>query len=308
LKSILKDRQSIKLKDYFEIVNPTYSVLKITPNTSNRNYDTELIAKTMAGMFKAPIQRIEKERFKISYYLPSKVSFVVDISKNDCEFFLICPREYSRLFKEKCSEIWNRITIDEVEKIKEIGLEASKYRLNYFKEDALSLNVNKKSNDPLNNILNVMDIMEEEDRVNIYYNFVPMGQTRWRGLYKETMKKIENGTPIEKNPFEPKNIGLYIALGLIKLFNSILEICGEIMGVQKKENKLLMPTTFTYVESKLSSLSKTTKQKENATIVGTQILVTSKSKDKKREENNAIAVCEGFKSISQELYNTLFLY
>lgn len=296
--------RSIKLSDYFEIIHPKYSVLQITPDTSNRNYDTELIAKTIANMYRMPYQRIIREiknkGFKIKYELPSKASFEINITKDDCTFYMIIPRLYSRLFLEKCTEVWKRATVQEIATIPITDEEiqkALKYELHYSKEDPLSLKVNKKTNDPLNNILNVMDIMEQEDKINIFYNLIPINQSRWLGVYKETMKKLKAGLPIDKEKLNAAVILKYLGIGTIKAIDFAFDIFGEVLGYSKPRSHQEVAVTML---DKLSNLSAITRKKENSVVIDTQLVVMSESHDKIRKQNNAYAVLEAYKCIAED--------
>lgn len=300
----LKNGKAITLSEYFEIVHPKYSVLQITPNTSNRNYDTELIAKTIANLYRMPYQRVLREikgaGFKIKYELPAKTSFEINITKDDCTFFIIVPRLYSKLFIEKCTEVWRRATVQEVATIPitdEEILKALKYELHYSKEDALSLKVNKKTNDPLNNILNVMDIMEPDDKVNILYNFIPINQIRWLGIYKETMKKLKAGLPIDKEKLNAAVILKYLGIGAIKVIDFAFDLLNEILGDSKPQSHQEAAVTMI---DKLSNLSVITRKKENSVVLDTQLVVISQSPDKVRKQNNAYSVLESYKSIAED--------
>ncbi|KZL94392.1 hypothetical protein [Clostridium magnum] len=300
IKKIFQKEKTYSFSEFFQIVKPKYSVLQITPDTSNRNYDTELVAKTIANMYRLPYQRITKEMknkgFKVTYKLPEKASFIIDITKDDCKFYMLVPKQYSKLFIEKCSEVWKRATIQEVGEI-QIPQDSEKYQLRYAKEDALSLKVNKKVNDPLNNILNVMGIMEKDDRINIIYNLAPINQSRWVGVYKETMKKINAGLPIEKEKFNPVVALKYIGIGIIKTIDFAFDILNDIVCDGKPIKNSEVAVTLV---DKTSNLSKITHKKEGATVVDAQLVVLSKSEDKIRQENNAYAVLEAYKTIGED--------
>lgn len=284
------------ISKYFEIVKPKYSILQIIPHTSNRNYDTELIAQTIGSLYKRSWERIELNKtgrytFKLSYYQQEKSSFIVDISKKDCKFYLMVPDRLKGLFTEKCKEIWKRVEVNEVYELP--SFEGEKYQVNYNKDDALSLKVNKKSNEPLNNIMSVMDQLEEDEAVKILYNFIPINQGRWRGIYKETMSKIKKGLPVEKNKLSFE----YLLITFVNVFIYIIDFTFS-----------LIDTLFTGKENakktkegndKLSKLSKSTVKKEDETIIGTQIVITTVGKFR-RTHSSAIAVSDSFKSISED--------
>jgi hypothetical protein len=290
----------MKLSDYFELQKPKYVNLQIIPHSSNRNYDTEILVQTMASIYKLPYQRLRKEinenkNFKFTFELPEKSSFEISITKEDCQFYLIVPRRYKNLFIEKCNDVWSKITINEVESIPSIGGE--KYELYYKKEDPLSLRVNKKTNEPLTNILSVKDIMDNDDKINILYNFIPISQSRWKGIYNETMKHMKNGIPIDKEKYTAAYFIKIFLIGMIKGIDFTFDLLNDFLSEEKR--KINAETAITSIDS-TDSLSRTTRKKKNSTVIGTQIIVGSKSTDKSRQHNNAIAVCESYKIINDD--------
>jgi hypothetical protein len=308
----LKKEHSMKLSDYFELKRPTYVTLQIIPHSSNRNYDTELLVQTMANMYSLPHDRFKREinenkTFKFTYDLPEKASFMIQITKEDCLFYLIIPKRYKNLFTEKCIEVWKRATVNEVDKIPEIGGEA--YELRYAKEDPLSLKVNKKTNNPLSNILNVKDIMGESDEIGILYNFLPLDQRDWKRVYSNTMKRVHSNKLVEKEKFTPQIVVTYIALGLIKFIDVLFSLGSRVTSRSSRKNvnsgKNINPeVAITRVTPNEGvNISKHTIKKEMLSVIGTQIVVSSKSDDKTRQSNNAIAVVESYRAISDD--NTL---
>ncbi|OSA97753.1 UNVERIFIED_ORG: hypothetical protein B2H98_06720 [Clostridium botulinum] len=295
-----KKEQTMKLSEYFELKNPKYCTLQIIPHSSNRNYDTEILVQTISSIYKLPYQRLKKEikenkSFKFTFELPEKASFILSISKDDCKFYLVVPERYKKLFIEKCTDAWNKSTINEVNTL--INLEGEKYELHYKKEDPLSLKVNKKTNEPLSNILSVKDIMEDDDKINIVYNFIPISQNRWKGIYKETIKHINSGIPIDKEKYTLSFFIRMLFIGLIKGIDFSFDLLNDFFGDGNSNANNEAAITRTYTSDELS---KNTKKKENATVVGTQIIVNSNSIDKTRQCNNAISVCESYKVINED--------
>ena len=72
------------------------------------------------------------------------------------------------------------------------------YQLYYKNEDALSLKVDRKSNEPLNSILNVINIMEMGDRLTLFYNFLPADNRGFKNYYDEVMERYKNNELLEK--------------------------------------------------------------------------------------------------------------
>lgn len=293
--------KTMSIPEFIQLVKPKYVTLQISPSVSNRNYDTELIALTIANMYRLPYQRLQKDikksGLKITYQLPEKASFVISITSDDCKFYLVVPERYAKLFTEKCCEVWKRATVKEVDHAPE--LEGSKYELFYSKEDALSLKYNKKTNEPLSNILSVKDIMEKGDKLDILYNFIPTSQTRWKGVYNQTMKKIESDIPVDKEKLSMSFIGKYILIGSIKLIDFAFDIFNDLLDDGKKAHRAPPEVAVTSTD-KVSNLSKITHKKENATVIDTQIVVCSKSEDKIREHNNALSVVESYQTLTQD--------
>jgi hypothetical protein len=158
--------KSIKLSDYFAIRNPTYITLQLIPSTSNRNYDTELIAQTISQFTPEPILKRFKREQKIFFDKPPKIVFITKILSDDVFFYLLIPEIYKTLFTTECLQVWKRVTIKELDELPSINGNYN-YSLIYTKEDALSLKYNKKDNTPLNNIMMVKSSLQNDDEVNI---------------------------------------------------------------------------------------------------------------------------------------------
>lgn len=294
--------KSMKLKDYFQIQNPTYIILKITPDTSIRNYNSSNIAKSIQYMYRSITQRIRKEEKKLIFEASVKCSFFIDIQKKSVQFYFIVPEKYLGLIKEKIMETWPKTTIEIITDITPFSSEALKYQLKYSKEDALSLNVNKKCNEPLNSILNVIDILEEGDRIGIFYNFMPYIQKGWRVEYQRTIDKLKNNEPIDREKLTYRYILKEGFIILINLVQDFIDIISDFFGADKKDQSQSLAEvalTSLMLEDK-KKLSNATVAKKDAVVVSTQMLVVSDSEDKKRQENNAIAVLEGYKTISED--------
>ena len=72
-------------------------------------------------------------------------------------------------------------------------------QLVYAKEDALSLCVDRRDNELISNNLNIIDVLQDSDKVGIFYNFIPTTQYSWRANYKSSIDKYNSGNPIDKN-------------------------------------------------------------------------------------------------------------
>lgn len=289
--------KSITLKEYFKIIKPTYVYLKLTPTNSIRNYNSDKIAKAINSIYKDFTQRIIKYERQIQFHCPSKVSYYVYIEKHKTEFYFIVPEVYLHLLKEKIGDTWKGITVKQVEAIPVFDKTCKKYALQYSKEDGLSLATDKRTNTLLSSTLNVINVMEEEDRIGVFYNFMPLSQYAWRADHEKTLKKIKDNYPVDKE----KNLTAimkYCAAVIIEIANMLIEVFTELSGHSKDKTQDVRELLFSQYNQK--QLSDSTIRKKDETILGTQIVVLSDSKDRLRKHNNAVAVSEAFKSIGED--------
>ena len=297
--------KSIKLSEYLQIIKPIYVNLKITPDTSIKTYNSTNIAQTIAHMYRNAWELIRKEEKKFKWVVntPVKCSYLINITKTDVEFYFIVPMQYATGIKEKIQETWKKASIEEVGEIKEFSPQALKYQLNYKKEDALSLSVNRQVNEPMNSIFNVIDIMQDTDRIGIFYNFMPCHQLPFRKEYADTMTKIKENKPIDKEKLNSKYMGKMMIFGLIELLDWVKEIMIDFTGgsSNKKNEELSFLEVASEVLKSSKNLSIQTKKKKDAMILNTQMLILSESNDKVRECNNAISVCQSYKAVSESI-------
>lgn len=296
---MLGKTKSIPYKRYVELIRPQYIYLKIITEKSIRNYNSSNIAKAITYTYKSLAKRIKKEQKKIWIETDYKISYVVDIKKDDVAFYFIVPNCFKSLIIDKMREIWHKATIEETERIEGYSEDVIAYELNYKKEDALSLAIDKKSNEPLNSILSVTDIMKDNDRVTIIYNFLPTPQTGWKERYKETMSKYKKHKPLDKKKFTTSYLLRSGLTGMLCLVDTVIEVLSEFLGSNADKKESLAESISTMlIEDR--ALSKNTKNKKETTILETEVVVISESDDKTRKENNAISVCQSYNSIEED--------
>lgn len=285
--------KSMKLSDYYKVIKPTYRYIKITTHKSIRNYNTTNIAKTVANTYKSLDSCIKREGKKLIFETSFKISYVIDIYKEEANFYFIVPEYYLNQMLTKIKEIWSKATIKVVEGIDPISSTASTYSLSYSKDDALSLHVDKKTNQPLNQILVVMDNMIDDDRVTILYNFTPVN-IDWESRYDKVMERIREGKNIDKlNLTNSKYIFKLICDLIANIAGIFLKVADEFLGVKNDKTNLS-------ISKEEKQLSQHTKLKKSATIIKTQIAVLSYSEEQSRREKNAISVCNSFNSIDED--------
>jgi hypothetical protein len=253
-------------------------------------------------MQKSIIKRIHKEEKKLLYETQVKCSYVIDIYRDKIEFYFIVPVQYVSIVQEKIREVWPKITIDQVECIAPFDTKNTTYELMYKKEDALSLEVNRKTNDPLNAILNVVEILKDDDRVSILYNFMPCNsQLACKNEFDRTITKYRNNEPVDRNKLNGSYIFKSVVLLIAELLDMFVKGINEFIGTTNESNQFsILESAITRLDNRNVELSPATKNKKNDIILNTQIAVISQSKDKTRATNNANVVCQSYKAIEYD--------
>jgi hypothetical protein len=300
----------MKISNVLQIIKPQYVYLKLIPNNSIRNNSTHLVARTISTMYKSIFQSIkaeEKKAFKLlgkeflfgtryHYEAPGKIGYFIYIEKKKIEFYFVIPKQYITILKEKISDVWNNITIEEVGRLPKFEDKAAKYQLVYEKEDAMSLKVDKRDNYLLQSNLNIVDVMEEKDKVGIFYNFIPSSQESFKYSYKSTIEKVRKRLPIERNKMGPAYV-FKLAIGIIDgLVKDVSEVLG---GKTEKQSESWLENIIDQMQGG-RKLSESTEAKIRSQIIPTQIMILSESADKMRELNNARSLSNSFDVITED--------
>lgn len=306
--------KSIKLSNYLNIIKPEYVYIKLTPNNSIRNQSSHKIAKAISSLYKNIRYNIKKEEVKVlkmfkkeflfgtkySYERSPKVSYYIYIEKKKVEFYFIIPKQHLSYIKEKTGDVWKNITFTQVETFPEFSNSAVKYSMTYTKEDGLSLATDRRDSDLLHSKLNIVDVMEEGDKVGVFYNFIPITQYGWRNAYQSTINKVKRNLPTDRN-----KIGLgYVFKMSIGIIASIIDDIGETVGGENKRKKGqqdmdLMEGVLTRLNGD-KQISESTRKKGNSTVLGSQIVVLSESQDPIRQQNNARSMTQAFETITDD--------
>lgn len=292
--------EQIKLSNYFELVHPVYSYIQIIPHKSIRNYNSSNIVKTISNTYKSINQRIHKEQKKLFFETNFKISYIIDISLDDVKFYFIIPNVYKSLIVDKIIEIWKRVTIKELDNIEDFSTNYSTYSMSYKKDDALSLNVDKKTNEPLNTTLNVLEVMQKGDKIRIAYNFLPVTQRGWHERYQEMQDKLRLNKPLEKKITSFDFMIKTCIRTVMIVLDSILEVLQDFTGTESSKDGVSLYQSVMNIIGQQNELSLSTKRKKDATIVNTQIAVMSSSENSTRQINNALSVCHSYNVLSED--------
>lgn len=284
--------KSMPISKYFEIKNPVYEVLQIIPHSGVRNYNSSTIAKMVADMYHGISKSIKRIEKKLIVETSVKCSYMIDIRRDSVCFYFVVPKQYKYIAKERISSVWPQATIEEGKEIEQFThTNVTTYQLAYKKLDGFSLSVDRKSNTSLNHLLNVIDIMQDDDRVSVMYNFIPCSQNGWNVKCRNDIEKYERNEPLEKQ-FGANHILNGIVNGLFSVIESILDGLGSEITKGSPLDQLTQ-----YLKQNKVELSETTRKKRLDTVINTQIVVASASDDRERSVNNAISVCQSYRAL-----------
>lgn len=300
--------KSIKLSDYFELKKVDthdLSYYKIIPHQNTRNYKSIEMAKVINRCYKDLNSRIKKieDDFLCTYEIDeqTKVAYYIHISKKGgVEFYLIVPTVYANMFMEKVSLSWSKVEVKKVKDIPRFSDECTKMSMQYTRDDALSLNViDKKSCELLESQLNVINMMQDDERLGIYYNFNYKSSYLQKGFktkYNEAMDKIRTGKSVDKVK-NTKSIGKIALMILMMTGDEIMNGITEILGGSKKQSSDLteMKKSLGIIQKK--DLSKYTKEKGQLEVISTQILLMSESRNKENEVLNIDSLAQSFNTL-----------
>lgn len=286
-----KKVQSVPLSKLLEVKKAEYITVQLIPTKSNKNNATSSIATLINSMYVKVNKLITIENKKLIIKNTLKASYYIHITKRDVGFYFIIPKVHFIKFKSKFTEVWKNIEIREVDSIPIDPNECTKYQLRYSMNDSLSLSVDKRNNELLSSNMSVLEVLEQNECVGIFYNFIPTSEQEsnyFRITYKEAIERYKNGENLKKS----KNI---IDLGIITLkflITFLDDLVNSILSISKNNHQLFIST------NKTESPGTVRKAKNN--ICKSQVIILSKSDKKEREKQLSLSACNSFDEISED--------
>ena len=286
---IKKKTESIKLSKYIEIQKAEYTHIQVIPSKSCRNTNTDKILVLANTMYKKLDRLIRIENKKLIITSKLKLSYYIHITKDEVQFFFIIPKVHVMKFRTKLSETWKNVEIKKVNALPININDCTKYQLSYKLNDVLSLNVDKRSNSLLNANLSVLEILQDDEAVGIFYNFIPMSQKEqnyFKISSQEALNNFRKGINLKKS----KNI---VDLGVISLkflVDFINGLLNAFLSAPKNSHNIINP-----VEKTTSS---STQRKAKSDIIKTQAIICAKSDEKEREKQLCTTTFNTFTSLN----------
>lgn len=290
------ENNEIKVKK--EFIKPTeYVYLKLIPTSSTKNEKTGDIAKKVNTLYKKFNKRYNKKKIELESL--SKLGFLISIEKKEIAFYLITPQNYKTEMLSTLENVWKGVNTEEVA-FNEIPIITNEYTMSTIEtesEDALSLRIDKRDNFLLSSTLSVVNILDDTERVFVYYNFLPKSNVSVRNAranMKETNDKIKQNYSVKKGKDVKsmlRNAGIQTTLFINDVVVDVLKDFG-VKDVKSNSKEI----TKDYFQLQLSEESK---KKITKDLVFVQGMVFSKSSRgvSRQEELNSF-VCDNYNKIA----------
>lgn len=284
---------------FINVIDVEYTFLKIIPTNNLDLCDTKNIVQTIHSLHGFINKRIyfSKDKFSINIRRDNlKISYFIDITLNKVNFYFIIPKETEQIFKSKIRSVWKDCTVKEVKSIPNFTEKSIKYKLSYRNEDALSLNTT--STQTLSNILSVLDIIEDNDRVGVMYNFKPMLNLDWYNVWNKTINKYRNYEDVSLDKINSKKIffkSIKFIIHLLESFINALMNFGDL--IPNKEVAIMDKLTEMFYGDK-RDISSDTKKKKEGKLLSSQIVIIGDGKNIDKVNNNVVSVCNSYNSLT----------
>lgn len=286
---ITRKVKSMKVLDYFEYRKCEYVYLQLIVTKSNRNNNTEQIASLVNKMFKKTNKYICQSSKKLIIEERPKLSFYIHITKEKVNFYFIIPKIFQNSFKTKFKEVWKNIEIKEVDSLPVDFNSCSKFDLHYKYDDSLSLAVDLRNNDLLNSNMNITSMLEENEEVGIFYNFIPTSEKESNYFrsrtYEDAIKKYKNCENLKKTK-SAKDYSIKLLKNLVDFINGLL---NSILGANNNSSSVINPIK--------KEISNSTKRKGDKAICKNQTIIITKSDKKEREIELSKTLANTFEKI-----------
>ena len=281
--------KSMKLSDYIEVKKEKYTHIQVIPSKSCKNTSTDKILVLANTMYRKLDRLVKIENKKLVIQSKLKLSYYIHITKDSTEFYFIVPSCFYNQVKTKLSETWKNIEIKKVDALPININKCTKYQLQYKLNDVLSLNVDKRSNSLLNANLSILEILQSNESVGIFYNFMPLSekeQNYFKISSKQALDNFKKGINLKKS----KNI---VDLGVISLkilIDFINGLLNAFLSNSTSKANVIIPLE--------KQTSNSTNRKIKSDIIKTQALIITKSDDKDREKQLCTTLFNTYTSIN----------
>lgn len=281
--------KTVRKFDWFEFMNDDMTTFQIKPDSSARNWRTEDLIRTMADMFRFPLDRIVREGLRIKgYKVQERMSFEIDFSDGKIRFFLSVPKNIAPLIERRMSSIWDKSTFDVVVRDKHMNFEKTViHELVNVKHDMYSLSTDSKDNNPLQSIIESGKMVTKNEWAKVFVYFDPIHQLTYQHELDNAWEKLKSGKAPRKWNSSIKNVIAIGAVGITDLLREFVTGIGDLMSDGKSENIYTKKEQTSDPEAlrfTIDNLTQSTKTKRGKPGIKTYIWTLAQSDDKQHAE------------------------
>lgn len=297
---IARTKESIPWEKFFKYEAQPYAVYKITPTSSVRNNQANILAKVVAGFYRKPAER--RSFFKgplLTYKSPYRVNFRIILKPNDISFYLLLPKEKAAEFLRKAEAIYDRgITIAEVEGLPKLDPEKTFCtELSYRRHAIFSLDTDRSNNYPLPSLLTAVRTLEGDDVAVFDTMLEPTDPIAW---YKEAR---EAHSLLEKGYVPNSSITNKVLRSIHQLFTKARYELLDLTRFTKEQQRRLRQqrreeATFLEARKIRDEMSNPTKRKQGEDVLKAWLRVAVQSEDQGRAKDAAYTIANAWKDIS----------
>lgn len=319
---------------YTSQTSDKYTTINIHPEKNLTNRENLSLVNLMSSMYTPPKNRLKD--FNIRSKTILKMDFTklcywdIVFTRGKCNFYLSFPDTHKDLLITKTRNTWKSCRVSEEDKDL-VTLQHTDNNMNVnnccvgelvlktFNFKALSTDMSSQY--PLNNLLSVIRLLNDDEYVRINIAIEPMSRFGWIQQAQDEMKRFDSGEilnnelgikeQIKKLGFDGLKTGLdfYIEFRLL-ILESIFGIFNvDFEGDEKVNNKKKGRSRFSEDDDyDLTRRRSSSNYKSTAETFKTKVTIISNSKDENRARINLLATSSAYKDLTEDNELVLRIY
>lgn len=292
--------KTVRKISWFELLDPKYVHIRISPDSSVRNWRSEDICRTIADQFCLPIDRISKEGGKIQFRMQDNASFEIVLNKGKVSFYLSVPETIAPVMIRRMQSVWNGATIEIDQDYSPIKNPMAVYELVYKRHDLYSLHTDATNNDPLQSIMESGRMVGEKDEARIFAYMQPIHQPSWYQQLSSSWTNLREGKSPKKWQFSFRFLAQQGAIGISALLREVVTSVAELFSNGKDNRYAHKPVDPEASKFSIGQLSRSTAQKTSKPAIKTSLWVCATSKDKVKADMIARTVANSFGDLAAD--------
>lgn len=305
--------KSVPWADFFRVEAPPYVTYRITPDTSTRNWRTEDLTKTIADLFRLPIDRMEKgEGLRFRYHVQDKAAYEIVFEDGQVRFYFSIPQTVAPLLRRRLSAVWPEARVEEAADYT-CAFDKDRtavYELTYRKHHLYSLHTDGKDNLPLGSLFESGKLVGPGERARVFAFFEPIHHPSYASEVRKTWKEFREGKVPRKLGGGGRETFKASLAGLASLLRELVGGISEIMS--GASHSKLGPLHYTphpnkYVEAvsdpdasqdAIAQLTPQTREKPNKQATKTFLWVVAETETVQRSDLICRTMSSAFTDLS----------